>query len=252
MEQKEIFQLFSKIPKNKLPKHIGIIMDGNSRWATQKGISRIEGHKSGSESAKNLLDNCLLFKIPVVTLYTFSTENWQRSPEEVNAIMQLLLEMSEKYSDDIQKKNVHFKVIGDSARLDSKIRKNLLKIEEKTKGNTKMTLCMAINYGSRNEIIRATQKIMKDFYDKKIKIEQVDERFFTKYLDTADLPDVDLIVRTSGEQRISNFLLWQSAYAELYFTNTFWPDFSLLDLYQSIVFFSSRKRSKGKRLNEKV
>ena len=234
-----------EIPKNSRPNHIGIIMDGNSRWAKQKKLPKIKGHQAGGKAVEKVIDACLLFEIPVLTLYAFSTENWQRPENEVKYLMQLLQKYSKEYLPTIQKKEVCFKVLGDLSAIKPTLRANLLDIMEKTKHKKKMTLCLAINYGGRDEIIRASKQIAKDFTAKKLNLNNLDEKKFSSYLDTANLAETDLIIRTSGEQRISNFLLWQSAYAEFHFTKTLWPDFKLRDLYLALLSFAQRKRTKG-------
>ncbi len=223
-----------------LPTHIGFIMDGNGRWATSRGKPRNYGHKKGSEVLEKLCDYAFSKGVKVLSFYAFSTENWSRSEDEVSRLMSLLRLMLRKYLPKFMKEEIRLAVSGDlySDRISEKGRKAILSAVEKTK-NFKERVCnICFNYGSRNEIVNAVNSLIE-------KGEKVDEQTFSSYLYTGDLPDVDLVIRTSGEQRLSNFLLWQSAYAELYFTDTLWPDFNQEELQKALDWFEGRKRRFG-------
>ena len=202
---------------------------------------------AGGQAIEKIIDACLLFEIPVLTLYAFSTENWNRPQSEVTNLMQILREYIEKHASKVIEKDIRFRTLGDISVLDADIYKNLSIIEKKSKNKKKMTLCLAINYGGRDEIVRATKKILQDFKLGKITSTQITESKLANYLDTYQLPEVDLIIRTGDKQRISNFLLWQCAYAELYFTKTLWPNFDLKQMHIALLDFAERDRTKGKR-----
>jgi undecaprenyl diphosphate synthase len=239
-EKNHLLENFKKELVGKtLPQHIGIIMDGNTRWANKNNLAKEEGYKTGAKALEKIINSCLCFQIPTLTLYAFSTENWNRKKSEVDFLMSLLKEYSEKYLPVMEEKNIHFRLLGDLSALQVDVRENLLNTVSKTKEKSGLNLCMAINYGGRNEIVRAINKVIKE------KQTELTEEEFSNHLDTAGLPDVDLIIRTSGEQRISNFLLWQSAYAEFYFCKTLWPDFNEQEFYNALVDFSKRNRTKG-------
>lgn len=243
ISKSSLLEKFAKDLSNKtIPQHIGVIMDGNTRWAKKNNLAKEEGYKAGGKAVEKIINACLYFKIPTLTLYTFSTENWKRAKNEVDFLMGLLHEYSEKYLPIMRKKNVCFRLLGDLSILQTDIRKNLMDTVYKTRKKTGLNLCMAINYGGRNEITRAVNKIIQKQPLKNLNIKEAE---FSSYLDTANLPDVDLIIRTSGEQRISNFLLWQSAYAEFYFCKTLWPDFGEAEFYNALIEFSKRNRTKG-------
>ena len=233
-------KLSKKLSSQSLPKHIGIIMDGNSRWAHKNGVSIEKGYQTGAKNLRKIISACTYFQIPTLSIYAFSTENWNRSKNEVAFLMSLLKEYSEKYLPQIEKENICFRLLGDFTVLPIDISNNLVKTVQHTKKKTGLNLCLAVNYGGRNEIVRAVNKIIK----KKQK-EPIKENEFSQYLDTAGLSDVDLVIRTSGEQRISNFLLWQSAYAEFYFCTTLWPDFDEKEFFYALINFSQRTRTKG-------
>lgn len=241
----KIKNLEKKVVNGIIPGHLAIIMDGNGRWAADRGLPRHEGHRQGVETVRSTVRNCSDLGVKVLTLFAFSTENWQRPISEVNYLMSL----PEKYFDselpELIKNNVQVRLIGESSKLPRKVQKAVNEGTEKTKYNSGMILNFALNYGSRDEILRAVNMIAKDFKDAIIK-KAIDEKTFSRYLYTTGLPDPDLLIRTSGELRISNFLLWQIAYSELIFTEVYWPDFSKLDLLEAIFTFQKRKRRYGK------
>lgn len=231
-----------KIDVNKLPKHIAITMDGNGRWAKSKGKLRIFGHKNGVKSVRDTVEGAAEIGIEYLTLYAFSSENWNRPEREVNALMTLLVSAINKETKTLMDNNIRLSTIGDINKLPSKAQKELQEAIIKTKDNTRMTLVLALSYSGRGEIINAVQNIIKDGK----KPEEINEDTFQQYLTTKSVPDPELLIRTSGEYRISNFLLWQIAYSELYFTDTLWPDFRRADLYKAILNYQSRERRFGK------
>jgi len=215
-------------------------MDGNGRWASKKGLSRTEGHKAGVESVKRIIKYCSKLKINYLTLFTFSQENWNRPQTEVLALMKLLLSSLNKELNEMVKNNVKFKVIGNLEKVDMLTRSRLKYAEESTKNNDGLTLCLAISYSGRQEIVNAINKIIDS------KINNIDESSLSEFLYTSNIPDPDLLIRTGDEHRISNFLLWQVAYTEIYFSKVFWPDFKEKDLDAAINDFKSRERRFGK------
>jgi len=230
------------IDKNNLPKHIAITMDGNGRWAKSKGKLRIFGHNNGVKAVRDTVEGAAEIGIEYLTLYAFSTENWDRPEKEVNALMTLLVSAINKETKTLMDNNIRLSAIGDIKKLPSKAQKELQEAVAKTKDNTRMNLVLALSYSSRWEILNAVQNIIKDG----VKAEEVNETTFQQYLTTKNVPDPELLIRTSGEHRISNFLLWQIAYSELYFTETLWPDFRRGDLYKAILDYQSRERRFGK------
>jgi undecaprenyl diphosphate synthase len=230
------------IDKNKLPKHIAITMDGNGRWAKSKGKLRIFGHKNGVKAVRDTVEGAAEIGIEYLTLYAFSSENWNRPEREVNALMTLLVSAINKETKTLMDNNIRLSTIGNINKLPSKAQKELQEAIIKTKDNTRMTLVLALSYSGRGEIINAVQNIIKDGK----KPEEINEDTFQQYLTTKSVPDPELLIRTSGEYRISNFLLWQIAYSELYFTDTLWPDFRRADLYKAILNYQSRERRFGK------
>lgn len=226
---------------DKLPAHVGIIMDGNGRWAEMRNLPRIEGHRRGAERALDIVRKASLMGIKTLTLYTFSMENWQRPVDEVSVLMKILETYMRREVGQLIKENVRFRAIGETWKLPSIIQNLIKETEEITARNSGLVLVTALSYGGRNEIIRAVKKALSIGMPS----ESLTEESFSDLLDTAGLPPVDLIIRTSGELRISNFLLWQSAYAELYFTNTHWPDFSADEFERAIENFASRERRFG-------
>ena len=228
-----------------IPRHIAIIMDGNGRWANLQGKKRVYGHFIGSTIIDKIAKKAKELKIEYLTLYTFSTENWKRPQSEVNFLMKLLGIQIRKKSDYMMKENIKFNCIGDITKLPQKQQEAILNLQEKTKNNSDLTINFAINYGSYMEIIRACKNICMDFSLNKLNCDNIDENIFEQYLYTKDIPDVDLLIRTGGEKRISNFLLWQIAYAEIIFLDKYWPEFNEDDLEYCIKEFSERKRRFG-------
>ncbi len=243
---------------SRIPQHIAIIMDGNGRWAIERGLDRTYGHKEGVETVRLITSECVRLGVKYLTLYTFSTENWNRPAEEVSALMGLVLSSLE---DEIfMKNNVRFRVIGDRSRLPDIVDQKLKETEEHTANNTRMTVVVALSYSSRWEITNAVKQIVREVHDMEelpknilknwrtggIRSEDITEDFISQHLCTNFMPDPDLLIRTGGELRISNYLLWQIAYSELYFCDTYWPDFKVEDLYKAIASYQSRQRRYGK------
>ena len=228
-----------------LPKHIAIIMDGNGRWARQKGLARTAGHREGAESVRDIVKTCSELGIRVLTLYAFSVENWNRPKGEINLLMRYFAHFLDKELPDLEKNNIRLMVIGRIDALSKDLQKKIKNTQDKTSKNSGMTLVLALNYGARQEIVDALKRILKDVEDKVLKPEQLDENNFSNYLYTAGLPEPDLLIRTSGEMRISNFLLWQLSYAEFYFPKKCWPDFRRADLEEAIGEFQKRERRFG-------
>jgi undecaprenyl diphosphate synthase len=233
------------IDKNNLPEHIGIIMDGNGRWAKRRGMPRIAGHRVGAQNLRKLVEFCDELGIKVLTAYAFSTENWKRSKKEVDSLMSLMLEYLIDAEKELSGKNVMIKVIGDVKKLSPEIQKQIKKTEKISKDNTGLRLNLAINYGGRSEIISAVKNISIDVKSGKIKTQDIDEELVSQYMYTYDINDPDIIIRPSGELRISNFLLWQSAYSEFWFSNILWPDFKPKDLLKAIRDYQKRDRRFG-------
>ncbi|WP_298341674.1 isoprenyl transferase [uncultured Algibacter sp.] len=229
-----------------LPKHIAIIMDGNGRWAKQKGMLRAFGHENGTKSVRRTVEACAELGIENLTLYAFSTENWNRPKLEVQTLMKLLVSSLKKEIKTLQDNNIKLSAIGSLNTLPKKVYKELFEVIENTKNNTRMTLTLALSYGSREEIINTVKEISIKVKNNIISPDKIDESIINEHLYTQDLPDVDLLIRTSGEQRISNFLLWQIAYAELYFASILWPDFTKQHLYEAIIEYQKRERRFGK------
>lgn len=234
-----------KINSENLPKHVAIIMDGNGRWAKSRGEERTFGHKNAISAVRNAINACNEINIPYLTLYTFSSENWKRPKDEVNTLMTLLTETLLLEADEIFNKGLRMHVIGNLDNLPSLVKDQLLKVVDLTKENTKGNLVLAISYGSQNEILNAVKNISKDVKDGKVEIDDINENLFEDYLYTKDFPPVDLLIRTSGEIRISNFLLWQIAYAELQFLDVLWPDFTKDIFFQCIVNYQNKERRYG-------
>ncbi|MCF8715363.1 isoprenyl transferase [Joostella atrarenae] len=234
------------INKENLPKHIAIIMDGNGRWAKQKGKLRVFGHENGAKAVKEVIEGSAKLGVENLTLYAFSTENWNRPKLEVETLMKLLVSSLKKELHTLVENNIRLKAIGTLETLPKKARKELLEVMEKTKSNTRMTLTLALSYGAREELKNAVVQLCTKVKNNIISIDSIDESIINNHLYTQDLPDVDLLIRTSGEHRISNFLLWQIAYAELYFTKTLWPDFTKEHLWEAIINYQNRERRFGK------
>ena len=238
--------LKDQIDNSRLPNHIAIIMDGNGRWAKQKGLIRILGHESGTKAVRETVEACAEFGIKHLTLYAFSTENWNRPKLEIQTLMKLLVKSLKKEIKTLQENKIKLTAIGCLKDLPKKAYKELEFVIEKTKNNTQMTLNLALSYGSRDELVNVVKELSVKVKNNIISAESIDESIINKHLYTNNLPDVDLLIRTSGEQRISNFLLWQIAYAELYFTDIFWPDFKKENLVEAIVDYQNRERRFGK------
>jgi undecaprenyl diphosphate synthase len=238
--------LKSQIILEKLPRHIAVIMDGNGRWAKQHGKPRVFGHRNGVKAVRETTEAAAELGIEYLTLYAFSTENWKRPKLEVNALMTLLVETIEREVETLNKNDIRLQAIGDVSKLPEKSYKALLSGMENTKNNTRMTLILALNYSARWEIVRAAQKLAAQAKAGLLDPESINEEVFAKALSTHDIPDPELLIRTSGETRISNYLLWQIAYSELYFTPTLWPDFRKEHLYAAIVDYQHRERRFGK------
>lgn len=236
----------SQIDLDRLPKHIAVIMDGNGRWAKQQGKPRVFGHKSGVKSVREVSEASAELGIEYLTLYAFSTENWNRPKAEVDALMFLLIGTVRNELKTLNDNNIKLNAIGDLDKLPTKTYKALMEGIEDTANNTRMTLTLALNYSSKWEILEAVKHLATDIKNEAINVDKLDEKLFNTYLTTKDIPDPELMIRTSGEHRISNYLLWQLAYAELYFTETLWPDFRKDHFYQAIVNFQSRERRFGK------
>ena len=239
-------EILEKIDKNNLPKHVAIIMDGNGRWAKSRGEERTFGHKSGVTSVRNAISACDKVGIEYLTLYTFSTENWNRPSDEVNTLMSLLSETLLEEAEELFSKGIRLHMIGEIEKLPYLVKEQLLNVVDLTKNNTKSNLVLALSYGSQREILNAVKEIAQEVKEGKISAEDINEKLFENHLYTKDLPPVDLLIRTSGEVRISNFLLWQIAYAELQFLDIFWPDFQEEHLYQCIVNYQNKERRFGK------
>ena len=234
-----------KIDLNKLPQHIAIIMDGNGRWAEKHAIGRIRGHRKGSQAVRTVVRTCREIGIKYLTLFAFTIENWERPVKEVQALMLLLEEFLIKEIKELQKQEIRLTTIGEIDRLYPSVKEKLLQAKESTFKNDKMILNLALSYGGKDEIISSVKKIIKDNEDGKIDVNNINKETFNSYLYTCGMPDPDLLIRTSGEYRISNFLLWQMAYTELYFTKVLWPDFTKDDLFKAIASYQKRERRFG-------
>ena len=233
-----------ELDKNRIPQHIAIIMDGNGRWASERGKERSFGHQAGVDTVRRITSECTRMGVKYLTLYTFSTENWSRPADEISALMGLVLSSLE---DEIfMKNNVRFQVVGDIQRLPEEVQQKLQETMEHTAGNTAMTMVVALSYSSRWEITQAAKAIAADVKAGKLNVEDVTEELVSKHLVTKFMPDPELLIRTGGELRISNYLLWQIAYAELYFCDTYWPDFNEEDLHKAIASYQARQRRFGK------
>jgi undecaprenyl diphosphate synthase len=235
-----------KIDTSRLPKHVAIIMDGNGRWAKERGFDRIYGHQKGVSSVRKITEAATELGIEYLTLYTFSTENWDRPSDEVKALMELLVLTIDREIEDLEKNNIRLSTIGDISRLPSEVTKKLETCKERTANNNKLNLILALSYSSRWEITKAVKNIVDDVQNGKLAPDDISDTLITRYLTTADIPDPDLMIRTGGEIRISNFLLWQLAYTELYFTPTYWPEFDQEAFYEVIYKFQQRERRFGK------
>lgn len=235
----------SELDMSNIPKHIAIIMDGNGRWAKMRNLPRTMGHKAGVETIRNIVKEADAIGVKYVTFYAFSTENWKRPKEEVNALMKLLVQYLRKELDELHENGVVINVLGDISRLPEECINEINRAKEKTKNNTGLVMNMALNYGGRAEIIRAIKNIVLDSKEEKIDVDDIDEALVNKYLYTANMPDPDIIIRPSGEQRLSNFLLWQCAYSEFWYSDINWPDFTAENLKEAIIDYQKRNRRFG-------
>ena len=235
-----------QIQADRIPQHVAIIMDGNGRWAKRQGLARMFGHRQGVETVHRITEAAAELGISYMTLYAFSTENWNRPKEEVDALMALLVDTIAKETPTLMKNNIRLQTIGDLSRLPQIPRERFVACIEETSVNTGLTLVIALSYSARWELIQAARKIATAVKDGNLLVEDINEEIISGYLTTSDMPDPDLLIRTSGELRISNFLLWQLAYSELYFTNCLWPEFTTEEFYRAIVDYQSRERRFGK------
>ena len=230
------------VPKDQAPYHVAIIMDGNGRWAKAHGLPRTEGHRQGTENLRRILRSCVKFGVKILTIYAFSTENWARPRAEVQMLMRILEGVIDRELNELHRNGVQIRHIGELSGIAPLLQKKIKYACEYTRGNTELILNVAFNYGGRDEIVHAVRRIVAD----QVPAEQINEALISRYLYTSDLPDPDLIIRTSGELRISNFLIWQGAYSELYSTPTYWPDFDENELGKALIAYSERKRRFGK------
>lgn len=239
-------ELLKEIDSGRIPRHIAIIMDGNGRWAKKHGYSRLRGHQEGVKAVRKIVEIAGQIGVDYLTLYAFSTENWRRPKDEVIGVINLIRRTLLKEIDNLDKNNVVVQFIGSKDKMDKEFLKDTKIACAKTKNNTGLHLSLAVNYGGRLEIIESIRKLVLDIQQKKeIDVKNIDEQMFSKYLYTKDMPEVDLVIRTSGEQRLSNFLIWQSAYSEFWFTNTFWPDFGAEEFLQAVIEYQHRTRKFG-------
>ncbi len=237
--------LRAALDRSRIPRHIAIIMDGNGRWAELRGLPRVDGHRAGRDALRRTVQAARECGVEVLTLYAFSTENWRRPREEVEALMALLVEAAEQEAQDLQRNGVRFRACGLLSAMPIGVQAALEHVMEMTQQNTEITLNLAINYGGRSEIAEAARRIAHRVAGGELSLDEIDEHVLTQHLFAPDLPDPDLLIRTGGEHRLSNFLLWQAAYAELYFTDVHWPDFQKLDLFTAIQSFQTRERRFG-------
>ena len=238
--------LKSKIDQERVPEHVAVIMDGNGRWAQKQGLKRVLGHQKGVESVRQTVEAAAEIGVKALTLYAFSTENWKRPRYEIDTLMTLLVKSLKNELGTLQKNNIRLQAIGQLERLPERARKQLLEVIDITSENDHMILTLALNYGAKEEIVNAVKCISKKIVNNQLKTEEIDEKVINNHLYTFTLPDVDFLIRTSGEQRISNFLLWQIAYAELYFTEVLWPDFRKEHFFEAILDYQNRERRFGK------
>lgn len=229
-----------------IPRHIAVIMDGNGRWAQERGDLRLFGHRAGVDSVRDITESCAQLGVNHLTLYTFSTENWGRPDDEVNGLMKLLVKTLGKEAENLHRNNIRLVTIGQTERFPAEIQDRLNEVKEMTKDNTMMDLCLALSYSGRWDITQAVQQIAGKVSKGELSPEEIDDHCISKHLTTFDKPDPELVIRTSGEFRVSNFLLWQLAYSEFYVTDTFWPDFRRVELYEAIRSFQKRDRRFGK------
>ncbi|MGW8246979.1 MAG: isoprenyl transferase [Acidiferrobacterales bacterium] len=228
-----------------LPEHIAIIMDGNGRWARRRGLPRVAGHRKGVETVRTIIQACAKRNIPWLTIFAFSSENWRRPKKEVELLMDLFIQALDKEIQELHQNNIQFRIIGDISPMSQSIKDRVAKSEEITRDNSGLTLSVALNYGGRWDITEASRQLVQDILDGKKDIESINEEAISGYLSTGGIPDPDLFIRTGGEKRISNFLLWQLAYTELYFTDAYWPDFNETELQKALDSYSQRQRRYG-------
>jgi undecaprenyl diphosphate synthase len=238
-------ELLQQIDLTKLPRHVAIIMDGNGRWAQKRGLPRSAGHRAGVETLRTVIEACVELKIKILTVYAFSTENWKRPKEEISILMSLIVEYLRKELAEMHRQNISIRPIGDLSPLPEEARNELARARETTQNNTGLIFNVALNYGGRKEIVRAAKAIGEKIEAKKMRAADITEDIFAQHLFTAGQPDPDLLIRPSGELRISNYLLWQLAYAEFYYTKIFWPDFNKNELLKAIADFQKRSRRSG-------
>ena len=229
----------------KIPQHIAIILDGNGRWAKKRGLARNYGHAEGTKNVERICEDAYKMGVKYLTVYAFSTENWKRSKEEVEGLMNLLRGYMKNCIKTAEKNHMRVRVIGDKTGLAKDLQEQIAALEEASKNNDGLNFQIALNYGSRDEMVRAMRQLCKECKDGKFEPDEITEKMFEQYLDTADIPDPDLMIRTSGEQRLSNYLLWQLAYSEFYFTDVLWPDFTKEDLLKAIEYYNGRERRFG-------
>lgn len=234
------------VESNKVPNHIAIILDGNRRWAKMRGLPTLQGHTEGADNLERIARYCSKIGVKYLTVYAFSTENWKRTKEEVGYLMNLMADYINSFEVRFKDSNAIIKLVGGIDRLPKKLQDSIIKIEEKTKNNTGLTLNLCINYGGREEIVNATKVIASKVSSGELKLTDINEGMFSTYLRTGNTPDPDLFIRAGGEKRLSGFLLWQSSYSELYFSDVLWPDFNELELDKAINEFNNRKRNFGK------
>lgn len=235
----------SKTPSISVPIHLAVIMDGNGRWAKERRLPRSAGHRAGAENLKALCRNCGRFGVRYLTVYAFSTENWTRPENEVNALMELFVEFFEKYDAELEKEGIRVRFSGDIEALPDHVREVCAVAEENSRSRNRMDLIIAMNYGGRHEIVQACRRIARSAVEKRIDPDAVSEETIRRHLYLPDVPDPDLIIRPSGEQRLSNFLLWESAYSEMWFSNTLWPDFGITELEEAFIAYAKRERRFG-------
>lgn len=234
----------AELNKNNLPQHIGFIMDGNGRWAKKRGLPRTYGHKEGAQAFRKIVKHCKEIGIRYITFYAFSTENWSRPQDEVSALMNLFNEYLDE-ADELTEKSTRLVFLGDKSKFSSEMQEKMIKIEEKSKDYSEMTVALAMNYGGRDDIVYSVKRVAQMVQQGTVSIDDIDEQLISQNLYTGDIPDVDFVIRPSGEKRISNFLIWQSSYAELYFTDVLWPDFSDKELDRALEDYSLRNRRFG-------
>lgn len=238
--------LIDQIDKERLPQHVAIIMDGNGRWAKSKGLERYMGHQEGVTSVRKVVEAAKTLGLKYLTMYTFSTENWNRPEAEVQALMSLMVTAIKHETPDLMRNNVRLSAIGDLSRLPEDAYRSLMECIDETSGNTGTTVVLALSYSSRWELVKAMKQAVDEAKAGKISPDDIDETWISQHLTTSHLPDPDLLIRTGGEQRLSNFLLWQLSYAEFYFTPVYWPDFREEELYKAILYYQQRERRFGK------